>query len=274
MNVVSLSCRNCGAPLQIKEEMEQLACVHCGAQMHVERGGGTISLQMVEALGSIRTGAVQTAAELALARLEKELHSATSEVIHLETEIELGPERLESLTEHYKEKYIMSEAEVGLAHERMAMLQTKAKALRVEVEQYQDRDQMGLVFGLGVALCLISAFVAARAYSQNWIMAIWLFIKVFIIGYIVFSIIALIWAAISDNRKKQRDKSLKDTEEQIHLYEEQIRLHQMAVEFKKEYEKATATISQANEKLPEARALVARIEAEIAHNKKIVSLKH
>lgn len=48
MNVVSLSCRQCNAPLQINEDMEQLACGHCGAHLKVERGGGTISLQMVE----------------------------------------------------------------------------------------------------------------------------------------------------------------------------------------------------------------------------------
>jgi len=38
-----------------------LACAHCGAQMHVERRGGTVSLELVEA---IRTGTAQTAAEL------------------------------------------------------------------------------------------------------------------------------------------------------------------------------------------------------------------
>ncbi len=55
---------------------------------------------------------------------------------------------------------------------------------------------------------------------------------------------------------------------------DKITRHQMAAEKRDVIEKAKAKISQANEKLPEARALVARVEAEIAHNKKIVSLKH
>lgn len=86
MEINSLARKNCGAPLQIKEEVDQLACVHCGAQMYIDRAGGAIPLQLVEALGSIRTGAVRTAAELALVRLEKEREKAPSRVRYLEGE--------------------------------------------------------------------------------------------------------------------------------------------------------------------------------------------
>ena len=62
-------------------------------------------------------------------------------------------------------------------------------------------------------------------------------------------------------------KSIEDEQKNLSDMEEQIRRHHLMVEWREER-------SEANEKLPEARALVERIEAEIAHDKKIVSLKH
>ena len=69
MPVISLSCRSCGASLQIRDGVEALACGHCGASMTVGRGGGAISRGLERALGTISTGAAKTAAELALVRL-------------------------------------------------------------------------------------------------------------------------------------------------------------------------------------------------------------
>ena len=87
MNVIALACKNCGAPLQIKAGMDQLACASCGSQMRVELGGGTVSLDLVEAVGAIRTGSVQAAAELALVRLQGEHDQAYVATLGLRRDI-------------------------------------------------------------------------------------------------------------------------------------------------------------------------------------------
>ena len=71
MKIVPLNCPNCGKRLEIGENKEQLACGTCGSQLFVDPSGGTISLELAKSLGAISTGATQTAAELALVRLEK-----------------------------------------------------------------------------------------------------------------------------------------------------------------------------------------------------------
>jgi predicted RNA-binding Zn-ribbon protein involved in translation (DUF1610 family) len=227
MNIVSLSCRNCGAPLQINEQMEQLACGHCGAQM-------------VEALGSIRTGAVQTAAELALVRLQKELNDANREVYALERGIDEGTITLTHCT--FKERDIMSEKAVASAHER-------AKTLESEID-------LGCGFiSILSSVLIVVCILAAHYFGSMWWLIPFAFIAV-ILGNIIYGI-----------RKDGLEKSLKEVKEQIAR-------HLIAIANREASEKATSTISQANEKLPDARASVARIETEIAHNKKIVSLKH
>jgi hypothetical protein len=54
--------------------MERFACGYCGAEMLVQRRGGTIALKaLTEAITRVQVGTDRTAAELALIRLEKEL---------------------------------------------------------------------------------------------------------------------------------------------------------------------------------------------------------
>jgi hypothetical protein len=113
MQIISLECKRCGAPLQIREGVDQLACAHCAAQMYVERGGGAVSLQLVEALGSIRTGAVQTAAELALVRLEKEIAEPYSRVAELER-VAKGEA---NLSKSFKKQDLKSKSELAASND-------------------------------------------------------------------------------------------------------------------------------------------------------------
>ena len=72
--MITMNCANCGATLEITEEMETFACGSCGAQQKVERKGGTVSLKMVEsAIKAVQRGTDRTAAELAVQRLTQEL---------------------------------------------------------------------------------------------------------------------------------------------------------------------------------------------------------
>jgi len=71
---IRLRCPNCGANLQIFDDMSRFACAYCGSEQIVERRGGTVSLKLIaEAISKVQRGTDKTAAELALTRLEREL---------------------------------------------------------------------------------------------------------------------------------------------------------------------------------------------------------
>src|ERR1035438_3953435 len=75
--LINLNCVNCGARLEIRDDMDRFACGHCGTQMLVQRQGGAGPLKAVaEAIRKVQISADKTAAELALVRLEKELEIA------------------------------------------------------------------------------------------------------------------------------------------------------------------------------------------------------
>lgn len=71
---VSLACPSCGARLQITEDVERFACLHCGNEQLVRRSGGIVSLApVVEGLTKVQRGTDKTAAELAIPRLRAQL---------------------------------------------------------------------------------------------------------------------------------------------------------------------------------------------------------
>jgi DNA-directed RNA polymerase subunit RPC12/RpoP len=71
---INLNCANCGAKLEVYEDMDRFACGHCGTEMLVQRRGGTVALKAVtEAIKKVQIGTDKTAAELAIARYESEL---------------------------------------------------------------------------------------------------------------------------------------------------------------------------------------------------------
>ncbi len=71
---INLNCANCGAKLEVYDDMDRFACGYCGTEMLVQRRGGTVALKAVtEAIKKVQIGTDKTAAELALVRLGKEL---------------------------------------------------------------------------------------------------------------------------------------------------------------------------------------------------------
>ncbi|MBI1249750.1 hypothetical protein GC197_18140 [bacterium] len=40
MNPIALNCRQCGAPLQVPEDLKHVTCMHCGTQLAVVHEGG------------------------------------------------------------------------------------------------------------------------------------------------------------------------------------------------------------------------------------------
>jgi hypothetical protein len=73
-HLINLSCANCGAKLDVYDDMERFSCGYCGTELIVQRRGGTVALKAVtEAIKQVQIGTDKTAAELAIARHEKEL---------------------------------------------------------------------------------------------------------------------------------------------------------------------------------------------------------
>lgn len=46
--MIRLSCRSCGAKLELTEDIDRFSCAHCGSEWVVNRSGGIISLKAVE----------------------------------------------------------------------------------------------------------------------------------------------------------------------------------------------------------------------------------
>lgn len=63
---IKVKCENCGTELDLYDDMDRFACGHCGAEMTVQRRGGTVVLK------SMTQAADKTSAELALTRLKEE----------------------------------------------------------------------------------------------------------------------------------------------------------------------------------------------------------
>lgn len=78
VTLVALKCPNCGGRLEVSKEMSHFACGYCGANVQVQRRGGTIALSLGEAIERVQVATDKTAAELALKRLKEEAVEAES----------------------------------------------------------------------------------------------------------------------------------------------------------------------------------------------------
>jgi hypothetical protein len=71
---ITLTCPTCGGKLKVTDQIHLLACAHCGNEHFVHRDGGAIYLApLAQDVRHIRVGVDKTAAELAVARLTKEV---------------------------------------------------------------------------------------------------------------------------------------------------------------------------------------------------------
>jgi ribosomal protein S27E len=71
---INLNCPNCGAKLDVYDDMDRFTCSHCGTEMVAQRRGGTVALKAVtEAIRRVQVGTDKTAAELAIVRYEKDI---------------------------------------------------------------------------------------------------------------------------------------------------------------------------------------------------------
>jgi len=84
MKILSLKCVNCGAGLEVKQDISDFACGYCGIQQQVERSGGIVSLRRVEqALDDVKLGTNRTASELAINRLQADIAGVYAQRDHV-----------------------------------------------------------------------------------------------------------------------------------------------------------------------------------------------
>lgn len=50
MNLIALNCRNCGAPLQVPDDLKHVTCMHCGTQLAIVHEGGAAYTEKLEEL--------------------------------------------------------------------------------------------------------------------------------------------------------------------------------------------------------------------------------
>lgn len=73
MDIIQLTCPNCGGKLQVTQDLERFACAYCGSEHHVKRSGGVASLApAMDSLAKIKARVEKTESELALQRLREE----------------------------------------------------------------------------------------------------------------------------------------------------------------------------------------------------------
>ena len=106
LDFIRLSCPSCSAKLKVTADMDRFACLHCGTEVLVKRGEGTISLfPVVEAIRGVQRGVDMIAAELTIARLRDDLRelntqfNSESEIIDrtLTVKVALAQVRCDSL---------------------------------------------------------------------------------------------------------------------------------------------------------------------------------
>lgn len=74
LSFVNLNCLNCGATLNITENIFEFACQYCGANQIVERTGGIVALKFLsDKIDRVQNSVDKTAAELKIQRYKGEL---------------------------------------------------------------------------------------------------------------------------------------------------------------------------------------------------------
>ena len=70
---VALTCNNCGASLDVPEQIQFVTCDHCNARLRIERSDGAVFTQVLEAVARVEKQTSANAANVRVIELEREL---------------------------------------------------------------------------------------------------------------------------------------------------------------------------------------------------------
>jgi LSD1 subclass zinc finger protein len=99
MEVKSVACRSCGAPVDVPRDADQVRCVYCGTTLAVERGQGYVALKTAQEMSrsirdstdrtqeAIRQSTTVTQVGLRRLQLSQELSAAQMQLSNIQAEI-------------------------------------------------------------------------------------------------------------------------------------------------------------------------------------------
>lgn len=99
MDIVKVSCKSCGAPIQIPSDVDSFSCAHCGTALVVQRGEGYIALKIAEHItrsiedtatktqGVIHTGTQVTQYELKRLQITQEIATLTTSLGNIQAQL-------------------------------------------------------------------------------------------------------------------------------------------------------------------------------------------
>jgi hypothetical protein len=240
VHLIALACKNCGAALQIRDGIDDLACGYCGTRLRVERLGGTVYLELAEAVSAIRTGSAQTAAELALVRLNQERIEALHAVQQLEWEVK-GP----------KSRYVEGDLLEG---NQLAAVCRDVERVHASIESKKPTAHLAMTAG-GVSFALAWLWLMSQL-DRGFIGGL-----LALFSSLLFGLPLLVGAIALPNTLVlgKLEASLVKLQKQVHRHQEM--------------EKVRDQLSQCWGLLKEAQDRLDRIEKDILRNRAIVTSK-
>lgn len=107
--MLKLSCKSCGAKLELTDDIDRFACAHCGSEWLVNRSGGIVSLKAVEeSIKKIEASSDKTAEHTEILANEVRTKKIREKIAKLEFErqlIELNPKMKNPEYDEAKAKY-------------------------------------------------------------------------------------------------------------------------------------------------------------------------
>lgn len=99
MEIVTINCASCGAPIKVPPELDSFNCAFCGANLMVKRGDGYVALKLTEQVtksiqdssaqtqSTIRESTLVTQSELKRLQLGQEISSLQIQLANIRAEI-------------------------------------------------------------------------------------------------------------------------------------------------------------------------------------------
>lgn len=73
MNVVTVQCNECGAPLEVPASTRFLTCAHCGSSLRLQRSGGAAFTEVLESLERVGAQTEEIRGDVETIKLQNEL---------------------------------------------------------------------------------------------------------------------------------------------------------------------------------------------------------
>lgn len=138
--MIKLSCRSCGAKLELTDDIDRFTCLHCGSEWLVNRSGGIASLKAVED------------------KLE-DVVSATKDIVE---ELKAGKSKEAILREEQLRIEAREEIKKQKEEEERQRYAKEEKARETEIECEKERERGDSNFILGtVVLCMLGLIIVA-----------------------------------------------------------------------------------------------------------------